>query len=296
MFAWYNVGFHRSQLGHHTWHKRLEADLRQLFGDHCAEVVMLSECGEVEVGLGADWDNSMLEFCQKMKPEFNLQFWSDGHYTTLVDTKEIVVLDNPHLVSLKVRDASYRKAQHLVVKPRAGGPVVLYNLHCPASSKHPYHTLARERVVQWVLTEAATGATIQNEELRRQCSRTRFPVYMGGDLNLNEISWDQYARKHGGPKNWKLLHEETFRHGDIVFHSGLVERSGLGGGGSKRGRESSVVQPAQGLHYPLLIPGGWPMWMVGFGWRIVRRLLVATSARQRGRREIVYQRSTEIHQ
>ena len=53
MFAWYNVGFHATQLGHDKWHKCLEADLRELFAEHYADVVMLSECGEVDVGLGA---------------------------------------------------------------------------------------------------------------------------------------------------------------------------------------------------------------------------------------------------
>ena len=54
MFAWYNIGFHATQLGKAKWHKCLEADLRTLFEESSADVVMLSECGEVDVGLGED--------------------------------------------------------------------------------------------------------------------------------------------------------------------------------------------------------------------------------------------------
>ena len=121
------------------------------------------------------------------------------------------------------------------VKPRAGGPVVLYNLHCPASRKHPYPPTAREQVVHWVLNEAATGTNIQNPDVLKQCCTTCAPVYIGGDLNLNEISWDEYTRGKEGGNDWKLLYEEKHKHGDIVFYSGLVERSGLGGGSAHVG-------------------------------------------------------------
>ena len=155
---------------------------------------------------------------------------TDGHYTTLVDMKAIEILEEPHLVSLNVRDARYRKAQHLVVQPRESVPIVLYNVHCPSSKKHPYHTQAREQVVHWVLNEAASGKNIQTPHLRQQCFTTCFPVYVGGDLNFSEMSWEEYTRGEIQALRWKLLYGENHKHGDIVYYSGLVKRSGLGEG------------------------------------------------------------------
>ena len=173
MFAWYNIGFQDTQLGQDRWHQCLEADLKELFMTHYADVVLLSECGEVGDGLGSEWNRMMDAFCEQMRPNYNIRFWSEGHYTTLVDTEAIVVLDNPHLVSLRVRDAPYRQAQHLVVEPRDGKPVVLYNVHCPASRRHPFQPQARREVVQWILNCANKGLNIQKPDLRRRCCRTR---------------------------------------------------------------------------------------------------------------------------
>ena len=76
MFAWYNIGFQDTQLGIRKWHTRLEADLRTLITEYSADVVMLSECGEVGVGLGEVWDHNLNVFCHSMRPEFDLRFWS----------------------------------------------------------------------------------------------------------------------------------------------------------------------------------------------------------------------------
>ena len=74
--AWYNIGFHKNQLGDEQWHSTLEADLRTVITDFSAHVVMLCECGEVDVGLGKVWDRNLEVFCKSLMPEFKLRFWS----------------------------------------------------------------------------------------------------------------------------------------------------------------------------------------------------------------------------
>ena len=52
MFAFYNIGFQKTMLGLKKHEDRLKGDVKMMFEKQTADVVLLSECGEVERGLG----------------------------------------------------------------------------------------------------------------------------------------------------------------------------------------------------------------------------------------------------
>ena len=47
-----------------------------VISDFSAHVVMLCECGEVDIGLADLWDQKMKVFCTTLLPEHDLRVWS----------------------------------------------------------------------------------------------------------------------------------------------------------------------------------------------------------------------------
>ena len=134
VFAFYNVRWHLSRFNRVGKHKAtLAADLREALEDKCADVVLLSECGEIGVGLGKQWLELVRSICG---PGFLVTH--DSHYTSIVREQTVEVLDGPTLRGPLARGQQWRMCQHLRV--RVGGsaakPIDLYNVHSPSSDKH----------------------------------------------------------------------------------------------------------------------------------------------------------------
>jgi hypothetical protein len=146
--------------------------------------------------------------------------YTDGHYTTLVNTDRVVVEEHK-LVEGFVRNQSERCFQHFRVRvARDDAPVSIINCHAPASKKRGLTVDGRMRYFQAFHTA---------------CAADRF--IWGGDFNTGVIQLTalvqsidaRYAVERGGdssaaqPGSLQIVfsHPLRFKHGDIAVTYGL---------------------------------------------------------------------------
>ena len=123
VFAFYNIGWQSSlfyELANHA--ETLHQDLWEALEMKSADVVMLSECGEIGIGLGERWTALVRDTCG---PGFKVVH--QGHYTSIVRVETVEVLEEPSLRGPLSRHHTYRMCQHLRVRLIAsgGGPIDL---------------------------------------------------------------------------------------------------------------------------------------------------------------------------
>ena len=199
--AFYNINWDKGRFEKPEKHElSLAADILTALDDFSADLVLLSECGEVGIGLDPEqWLPMIGRICG---PGFAVTHQS--HYTSIVrkDTMEVTAepsLQGPLTI---LPNHEYRMCQHLqvVVKGSAGKPIDIYNVHSPASRERPLVLTVREHVLQWFARNAGTQALI------------------GGDLNSSLPSLD------AGFKHYPEFHycyEAGHLHGDLVIAKGL---------------------------------------------------------------------------
>jgi len=199
--AFYNINWDKGRFEKPEKHElSLAADILTALDDFSADLVLLSECGEVGIGLDPEqWLPMIGRICG---PGFAVTHQS--HYTSIVrkDTMEATAepsLQGPLTI---LPNHEYRMCQHLqvVVKGSAGKPIDIYNVHSPDSGERPLVLTAREHVLQWFARNAGTQALI------------------GGDLNSSLPSLD------AGFKHYPEFHycyEAGHLHGDLVIAKGL---------------------------------------------------------------------------
>ena len=81
MFAFYNISWQNSRFEHHHRHEQmLTADIRTALGDFQADAVLLSECGEIGIGLDATkWLEMLRRICSS-----DFAVCHQSHYTSIV--------------------------------------------------------------------------------------------------------------------------------------------------------------------------------------------------------------------
>ena len=132
VFDWYNIGWVPSRFKNLRKHeKTLRRDLSEATETKVADVILLSECGEIGVGLGPDWEPLVRSCCG---PGFAVAHQS--HYTSIVRTSTMEVLEGPELKGPLCREHDFRMVQYLKVRLRdsAEKPIKIFNLHSPSSN------------------------------------------------------------------------------------------------------------------------------------------------------------------
>ena len=147
----------------------LEKDIRTALNTFEADIVLLSECGEIEKGLDATlWLPMLRNICG---PGFYIQHQS--HYTSIIRLATIEVTAGPSLQGplTTMPGHEYRMCQHLqvVIKGSAAKPIDIYNVHSPSSKKHVLTPTVRKNILEWFANNVGTKALI------------------GGDLNADGI-------------------------------------------------------------------------------------------------------------
>ena len=205
VFAWYNIGWQASRFNNQSKHERtLAEDLTEAIDELHADVILLSECGEVGCGLT---ESTWLPLLRRVVgPGFAIRH--QGHYTSIVRLATVAVEQGPTLVGplTSIREHEYRKCQHLRVrmKDSAAKPIDLYNVHSPSSKRHPLTASVRADILLWFAVNAGNRALI------------------GGDLNSSKPSLD------AGFKHLRDVHycyEENHHHGDLVVAKGTAAES-----------------------------------------------------------------------
>ena len=199
-FVWYNIGWLASRfnnLGKHE--KALSEDLNQAIVDYDPSGIFLSECGEIDKGLPKD---EWLALLSRSLPD-GYRVWCHSHYTCILKVDDVDVLEPPRLSESMVTQPGheYRRCQRVVVQFRnsAAKPITLYNVHSPASQKHPLRAFAREQIMDWF------GGLAEER------------VLIGGDLNMGEHSLHEHLKKY---EDIRYLFEDGHKHGDLMLAKG----------------------------------------------------------------------------
>ena len=94
VFAWYNIGWHQSRFNQERRHERTMAqDHHKAIDEHNADVILLSECGEIGIGLPEDRWLALLRRC--VGPGFAILHQS--HYTSIVRLATVDIEEGPTL-------------------------------------------------------------------------------------------------------------------------------------------------------------------------------------------------------
>ena len=205
LFAWYSIGWQENRFNRLRTHERtLTRDLREAIDEHHADVIFLSECGEIGIGFPGDRWLALLRRC--VGPGFTIVHQS--HYTSIVRFATVDVEEGPTLVGPLTRhpEHDYRTCQHLRVamKGSAAKPIDLFNVNSPASKKHPLNTTRRAEIFQWFANNAGSRALI------------------GGDLNSSRHNLDA---AFGRLPDIHYCYEEDHRLGDLVVAKGVPAES-----------------------------------------------------------------------
>ena len=132
VFVWYNIGRVPTRFKNLRKHEEtLRGDLSEATETKAADVILLSECGEIGVGLGPEWEPLVRSCCG---PGFAVTHQS--HYTSIVRTSTVEVLEGPELKGPLCQEHEFRMVQYLKVRLRdsAEKPIDLFNLHSPSSN------------------------------------------------------------------------------------------------------------------------------------------------------------------
>ena len=136
VIAFYNITWANSRFAQRDRHERtLAADIQAALHEFSADVLLLSECGEVDVGLiEKEWLPMLDRICG---PGFDIKH--QGHYTSIVRLSNVKIVSKPSLKGPLTTNPhhAYRMCQHLQVVPvdSVDKPIDLYNIHSPASNK-----------------------------------------------------------------------------------------------------------------------------------------------------------------
>ena len=108
--AWHENPFIGEECEHHK--RTLREDLVAGFQRHNVDVMLLSECGAVEEGLGEEFHDLLKQICG---PDFSVTCQS--HFACIVRTSRIHVLTEPSLTEAlsSLQEQVFRKCQHLQV-------------------------------------------------------------------------------------------------------------------------------------------------------------------------------------
>ena len=202
--AYYNITWDKGRFKNAKHELSLSADILMALDEFSVDVLLLSECGEVGIGLDPkQWLPMIRHICG---PGYAVTHQS--HYTSIIrkDTMEVTAepsLQGPFTI---LPNHEYRMCQHLqvVVKGSAGKPIDIYFVHSPASRERRLVLTVREHVLQWFARNAGTQALI------------------GGDLNSSLPSLDA-GSKH--QKAFFYLYEAGHLHGDLVTAKGIDAES-----------------------------------------------------------------------
>ena len=116
--AWYNITWPVGKVegkGHAGHERKLEADLKYAFTVLEADIVLLSECGEIEIGLPQKkWAAIMNRICGDA-----FEWVHQSHYTSIVRRATVRVLDGPRLRGplTQLEGHGYRQCQYLKWSP-----------------------------------------------------------------------------------------------------------------------------------------------------------------------------------
>ena len=140
------------------------------------DVLLLWECGEVGIGLNPKlWDPMIRRICG---PGFSVTH--QGHYTSIVKLATMQITAEPSLQGPLTTwvGHEYRMCQHLQValKDSVAKPIDIYNVHSPASKKHPLIATVRQDILKWFRLNVKSCALI------------------GGDLNSSLPSLDDVLK------------------------------------------------------------------------------------------------------
>ena len=203
--VFYNITWDNGRFKHQNKHERtLEADIRAALDEFNADVLLLSECGEVGIGLTVSlWMSMLRRICG---PGFEITHQS--HYTSIIRISTIDIKVAPSLQGplTTLPNHAYRMCQHVQVflKGSVGKPIDLYNCHSPSSRKHPLTATVRQNILQWFLQNMGPQAII------------------GGDLNSSLQSLDDAFK---GEPSIHYCYEAGHLHGDLAIVKGLQAES-----------------------------------------------------------------------
>ena len=205
-FIWYNIGWAKSRFHNLEKHENeLKRDLHQAINDFAPSGIFLSECGEVGEGLPAAWHGVLTRILPA-----GFYPWVHSHYTCILNLNDVDVVSQPALVGpmCTMKGHEYRKCQRVEValKGNAAKPIVLYNVHSPASKKHPLGPAVREQIMDWFGQRRTERALI------------------GGDLNMSPISLHEHLDRY---RDFSYCFEENHEHGDVVLAKKLPEAESL---------------------------------------------------------------------
>ena len=185
--------------------KSLAADLDVALKSYKADVVLLSECGEIEEGL---IEKQWLPLVRKLAgPGFAVKHQS--HYTSIVRLNTVQIREGPMLMGPMTTWQGlheYRKCQFLSIafKDSADKPINIFNCHSPSSTNRPLNPTVRKQILRWFLEHVGDRALI------------------GGDLNSSRMALDDQLKKDPGIF---YLYEEDHWHGDIIIAKGVQATS-----------------------------------------------------------------------
>ena len=205
VIAFYNIGWDNNRFKRQKRHeKTLAEDIQSALEDFNADVLLLSECGEIGIGLySKHWDPMIRRIGG---PGFHVTH--QGHYTSIVKLATMQITAEPSLLGplTTFRGHEYRKCQHLqvVLKDSVAKPIDIYNVHSPASKKHSLIPTVRRDILKWFRLNVKSCALI------------------GGDLNSSLPSLDDVF-KHDPKIHY--CYEAGHLHGDLAIAKGLVADS-----------------------------------------------------------------------
>ena len=213
LIAFYNITWHNGRLtckNHEQHEKTLAEDLDVALKSYKADVVLLSECGEIEKGL---IEKYWLPLVRKLAgPGFAVKHQS--HYTSIVRLSTVEIMEGPKLMGPMATWQGlhdYRKCQVLSIafkdsadKPITEKPVKIFNVHSPSSKHHPLIPTVRKEILQWLLEHVGDRALI------------------GGDLKSSRMALDDQFQNDPG---LFYLCEEDHLHGDVMIAKGVQATS-----------------------------------------------------------------------
>ena len=114
--AWYNITWERGQINSARYERLLQRDLQFAFRVIEADIVLLSECGEIDEGLPEKrWLAMLRDICGN-----DCDITHHSHYTAIVKKTTVTVIEGPMLSGpmTSLPNHRYRKCQYLQVKPK----------------------------------------------------------------------------------------------------------------------------------------------------------------------------------
>ena len=207
---------------------KLRVDIVKAIIEHKADIIALSELGRVNTGLGRTlsiWKESnslpkenhyhlvedmLLEIVDteqvRNRNPASFTVYAMGHYGLLVANDRVRVVVEPTMVGPMCTHQAFRKAQRFAFVPISSSdeypakPVELWNIHSPASNKHPYGPLAREQVCEFCQRHGGER------------------VIWGGDLNQSHNALEKFKAQNNP---WRVHEPGNAKHGDIALSRGV---------------------------------------------------------------------------